>query len=241
MHYLTINKGINEENLNWMCCETLKIEDKTGTFHGMIPMGEMSVQKDLQFVRKGKDWELVGAVDLGPLGNDLDEISKKSTKVQMASHYFQYIYVGLNGFRWPVAYYGTNNVNIHSIYLTFWSLIDELHGYGFNVHTVLMDGSNNNNKQFGRLLVKPQNAWALKYRASDPYEDSHHLSIIQDIKHVLKKICNSIFSSRKNGKSVHQLKFNAQFIFWDHFTEAYEFNCSSDLRLYHKLSRNMLT
>ena len=154
----------------------------------------------------------------------------------MASHYFQYIYVGLNGFGWPVAYYGTNNVKGHSIYLTFWSLIGELHGYGFNVHAVLMDGSNNN-RQFGRLLVKPQNAWALKYRASDPYEDSCHLSIIQDIKHVLKKICNSIFSSRKHGKSVHQLKFNGQFIFWHHFIEAYKFNCCLDLRLYQKLSK----
>ena len=161
---------------------------------------------------------------------------KKTTEVQMASHYIQYVYVGLNGFRWPVAYYGTNNVNGHSIYLTFWSLIDELHGYGFNVHAVLMDGSNNN-RQFCRLLVKPQNACALKYRASDPYKGSRHLSIIQDIKHVLKKICNSIFSSRKDGKSVRQLKFNAHFIFWEHFIDVYEFNCCSDLRLYHKLSK----
>ena len=104
----------------------------------------------------------------------------------MASHYFQYIYVGLNGFRRPIAYYGTNNVNGHSMYLTFWSLIDELHGYGFNVNADLTDGSNNN-RQFSRLLVKPQNSHTLKYRASDPYDDSCHLSIIQDIKHVLKK------------------------------------------------------
>ena len=147
--------------------QALKIENKTGTFHGMILMDEISVQKDSQFVRRGKNQELVGAVDLGPLVNDLDEISKKSTKVQMASHYFQYIYVGLNVFGWPVAYYGTNNVNGHSIYLTFWPLIDELHGCGFNVHAVLMDSSDNN-RQFCRILVKPQNAWALKYRASDP-------------------------------------------------------------------------
>ena len=51
----------------------------------------------------------------------------------MASHYLQYIYVGFNGFRWPVAHYGSHNVNGHSIYLTVWPLIDELANYGFNV------------------------------------------------------------------------------------------------------------
>ena len=74
--------------------------------------------------------------------------------MQMASHYLQYVYVGFNGFQWPVARYSTNNANGHSIFCTFWPLLDTLHSYGFNVHGVLMEGSNNN-CQFGRLLVKP--------------------------------------------------------------------------------------
>ena len=75
--------------------------------------------------------------------------------MQMASPYLQYMYVGFNGFRWPVAHYSTNNVNGHSIFCKFWPLLDTLHSYGFNVHGVFMDGSNNYH-QFGRLVTTPK-------------------------------------------------------------------------------------
>ena len=121
-------------------------------------------------MKKGWEWEIVGSVDLGELVNDLDEVSPNSkSSIVMASHYFQYIYVGLSSFCWPVTYYASNNVNGHSIYLTVWPLLDTLHTYGFNVMGILMDGSNNNH-QFCRLMVKPENARLLKYSASNPYD-----------------------------------------------------------------------
>ena len=78
--------------------EAEKLSDESGTFQGLILMDEMSIQKDLQVVKKGKEWHLVGAVDLGQIANDLDDMSKKSKEIQMASHYFQYVFVGFNGF-----------------------------------------------------------------------------------------------------------------------------------------------
>ena len=99
--------------------EAKKIPNPKGVFNGVILMDEMTIQQDLQFVKKGQKWEIVGAVDLGEMVNNLDEISSsKKNEVQMASHYFQYIYVSFTGFRWPVAYYGSHNTNGHSIYLT---------------------------------------------------------------------------------------------------------------------------
>ena len=123
------------------------------------------------------------------------------------------MYVGFNGFRWQVAHYGTNNVNGHSIYLTFWPLLDTLHSYGFDVHGVLMDSSNNNH-QFGRLLMKGHNARACKYTVPNPHSTNTRVSLIQDCKHIFKKICNSILSSRRDVKSVCQLKLQGKFIFW---------------------------
>ena len=199
-------------------------------------MDEMSIQQDLQMVKKGKEWSLIGAVDLGELVNDLEAIKKKKNEIQMASHYFQYIYVGFNGFRWPVAHYGTHNVNGHSIYLTVWPLIDELSTYGFNVHGILMDGSNNN-RQFCNIHVKPENARIHKYLATDPYDATHHVSLVQDCKHVMKKIRNSVLSSRSTSTSKRQLLLNGKYIFWEHFERAYEFNNKTHLRLYRKLSK----
>ena len=49
-----------------MWCEAEKSDDAIGAYNGMILMDEMSIQQDLQVVKKSHDWDLVGAVDLGP-------------------------------------------------------------------------------------------------------------------------------------------------------------------------------
>lgn len=79
----------------------------------------MSIQQDLQIVKRGKDWSLAGAVDFGPIVKSLDHLKESVGHMKMATHCFQYMYVGFNGFRWPVAYLGSDNVNGHPIYLTF--------------------------------------------------------------------------------------------------------------------------
>ena len=193
-------------------CEAKKLDDESGPFHGVLLMDETSIQQDLQVIKCGQDWEVVGAVDLGPLVNDLDQLSKKKKEIKMASHYFQYVFVGFNGFRWPAAHYGTNNVNGHSIYLTVWPLLDELFNYSFKVHGILMDGSNNNH-QFTRLMVKPENACLLKYCAADPHDSQNRISIIQDCKHIMKKIRNSVLSSRHDGKGPRQLLLKGKHTF----------------------------
>ena len=119
----------------------------TSTFNGYLLLDEMSIQQDLQIVKRGKEWSIVGAVDLGETVNSMTEISREKSNCKLATHCFQFIYVGFNGFRWPVAYFGTDNVNGHSIYLTLWPLVDQLSSYGFSVHGAIMDGSSNN-RQF---------------------------------------------------------------------------------------------
>ena len=72
-----MNSGILHENLTWMLNKATKVKDSTGTFNGMLLMDEMSIQEDLQFVKKGRDWEIIGTVDTGDLVNDLDDITEK--------------------------------------------------------------------------------------------------------------------------------------------------------------------
>ena len=155
----------------------------------------------------------------------------------MASHYFQYMYVGYNGFRWPNAHYATNNVNGHSIYLMFWPLLDELSGYGFNVNGLLMDGSNNNH-QFRHLLLNPESARLLKYPILNPYALDSSVALIQGCKHVIKKVRNGLLSSHRHGNCVRQLKLHGQYIFWEYFEVAFNFNCQTDLHLYRKLNKD---
>ena len=74
--------------------------------------------------------------------------------------------------------------------------------------------------------------------ATDPYDSTHHVSLVQDCKHVMKKIRNAVLSSRSTGTSKRQLLLNGKYIFWEHFERAYEFNSKTHLRLYRKLSRD---
>ena len=204
------------------------------TFNGYLLLDEMSIQQDLQVVKRGHNWSIVGAVDLGPLCNNLHEISNSSEKTKLATHCFQYLYVGFNGFRWPVAYFGSDNVNGHSIYLTLWPLVDQLSTFGFKVHGAIMDGSSNN-RQFARLLINPNSARISMYSTTNPYALNSSFSIIQDSKHVFKKIRNSLLSSSPTGKR--QIRLNGQFIFWHYFQEAYLFNIKREFRFFHTLTR----
>ena len=60
-----------------MLAEATKVGDTDAVFNGILLMDEMSIQQDLQMVKKGKEWCLIGAVGLGELVNDLEAIKKK--------------------------------------------------------------------------------------------------------------------------------------------------------------------
>ena len=72
---------------------SLKIES---IFNGFLLLDEMGIQA---VVKQGESWELVGAIDLGPLLNDLHVIGGRHKGFQLATHCFQYIYQSYSGFR----------------------------------------------------------------------------------------------------------------------------------------------
>ena len=62
----------------------------------------MAIQKDLQIKKKGKDWQIVSAMDLGPLVNDLEELSGKRDEMEVAiSSTFMQHSMGFIGW-WPI-------------------------------------------------------------------------------------------------------------------------------------------
>ena len=155
-------------------------------FNGFLLLDKMSIQQDLTVLKKGEYWELIGGVDLGPLVNDLEQISTKKKPFQLATHCFQYIYQSFGSFRWLVAYYGSHNVNGHSIYMMCWPLLDVISSFGFNIHAAIMDGSSNNH-QFGRCILNHNCARILKYVTTNPYDCLNKVALVQDCKHTFKK------------------------------------------------------
>ena len=227
--------GINNENLNWMLEEAkrrnLGIENHTG---GLV-FDEMAVKKDLQVIKKGSKWELAGCVDIGELCNNIDIISAKKKEVVLANQCLQFIFLGFGGFRWPVAYFATNSAKPCQIYANFWKLVRILKEYSFNITFAILDGSINN-RTFTNMMFKFDPKLEC-YTTRNPYNHKDFISIIQDPKHLLKKIRNSIFLSTLDPNGKRCFILDGEPIIWDHFVKAFEFNKSCTLRLYRKLTK----
>ena len=81
------------------------------------------------------------------MNNNIDIIIN-GHEVKMATHCLQYVLRGFNGFRWPVAYYGSETACTYQLYNTFWDVVSKLYEYGFHVDYVNLDGATNNKYTF---------------------------------------------------------------------------------------------
>ncbi|XP_046357922.2 uncharacterized protein LOC124136148 [Haliotis rufescens] len=230
--------GINEEHLTWMEEEAKKNGIEGFGRHGGLLLDEMQIQDDLQIVRRGSDWSLVGAVDVGPLCNNINILIKKKKSVQMATHVLQFVFHGLYGFRWPVAYFGTNPGLSHQIYFNFWKIVEALGDHDFIVDYVMLDGASTN-RAFQTMLLgtKPSLLRQDLFQTTNTF-DHHQISVCQDIKHVFKKLRNGLESSKLNFKSSkgRYLLLNTEHIIWEHWEGAFRFNVQNGLRVHYKLT-----
>ena len=222
--------GVVDENIQWMYQEFCRLKLTESNKNGGITLDEMSLQKDLQVIRRGDSWEMVGAVDLGDISNNLETIGAQKKQITLATHALQYMFVGYAGFRWPIAFYSSNNANPHSIYFTFWEVVNAIREYDFVVDYVMLDGSAMNHA-FTNLMF-PESPRMDAFTTRNPFHLAQEVVVVQDIKHVLKKVRNSIYSSRETANSKRCLQLDGANIVWEHFLGAYEFNKKNSLRIY---------
>lgn len=229
--------GINEENIGWMKKEADRQKVSTFGRRGGICIDEMTIQDDLQIVKEGDAWKIVGAVDMGEINNNMAVILNKKKTVELATHCCQYVFHGFTGFRWPVAYYGSNPATSHQLFINFWELVDVLDEHGFTVDYAMFDGASTNRSFMNILLEdKPR---ANKFAARDIYNLQHRVFIIQDVKHVIKKLRNNVEASKLANKTEkgRYLLLNEKPIIWEHFEEAFKFNRQNGFRIHRRLTK----
>ena len=68
----------------------------------------MEIKENLEVVKRRRNWCLVGAVDLGQLCINMEELlaNKIYNTYKIATHCLQYMFIGFNGFCAPVPFYG---------------------------------------------------------------------------------------------------------------------------------------
>ena len=185
---------INEENLTWMKKEAERQNVSDFGKRGGLIVDEMSIQDELQIVRKGDAWSIVDGVDMGQTNNIISTITHNQKKTELATHCLQFLFHGFCGFRWPAAYYGSSLATTHQLLINFWDCVDVLDEYGFKVDYIMLDGASTNRSLMNMLLHQDPRYYA--FTATDAFNKEHKIYVIQDIKHVIKKIRNKFEASK---------------------------------------------
>ena len=162
--------------------------------------------------RNGRQWELTGFVDMGSHIDNLEYLITRRQEKKLATHVLQFTFTGYGGFRWLVAYFGSSTATAYQINTLFWEAVDVLGQYGFIVDYCTLDGATTN-RAFMKMLLSREQIASNDFTATDIYNPCHKIIIMQDVKHVLKKIRNSIYSSRI--ANVNKTEISSRYILLD--------------------------
>ena len=184
---------------------------------------------------------MVGVVDVGEIGNNLEMLMTKQRNRPLATHVLQLCFNGFKGFRWPIAFFATRTAKSFTMYPIIWEAVNLLDQHGFYVDYIALDGASTN-----RSLINMHfhgNPRHHLFPTQDPADPTHNLVFLQDIKHTFKKIRNSMFSSRASNadkigiQSARYLLLDDQPIVWEMLEAAYRYNTRFGIRLHKRLAR----
>ena len=104
----------------------------------------MAIQEDQQISRQEGEIRIKGLVNLGKTCDDMQIMNSQTEERRMTKYILQFIFLGYDGFRFPVAYFPTSCVNAPDLYMNVWNIISELYLYGFCMQYVCIDGGSSN-------------------------------------------------------------------------------------------------
>ena len=101
----------------------------------------------------------------------------------------------------------------------------------------MFDGASTNRYAMNMLLK--QDPRSNNFTAKDMFNSHHRLYVIQDIKHVIKKIRKNLEASKLENKPAAGRYFvlNGKSIVWNHVEEAFQFNQQAGFRLHRYLTK----
>ena len=226
--------GFHDEMFKWMRSEadTRKCERRGG-----IIFDEMSIQENLHLQRKGDGMELIGLMDMGDEASSMRTLRNQQKNIIMANHMLQFIFLGYDGFRFPIAYFASCGANAPEIFFLFWRLVDKMYLWGFHVDYACMDGASGN-----RSFIQSMNPSGLSVTVNSIFNPSQEIVMLMDYSHVIKRVRNSILSSGTEKYHYRKLKLQDRNIYWNHWQQAHSWDklVNSGMRLYQKLTEDHL-
>ena len=223
------NPGINEDMMTWMYHEC----DRTNTPKiGGVVFDEMAIQSGIQLQPKGAGLEVIGVVDFGEDGEGIHKQQKSSDKIQLATTALQFVFLGLNGFRFPFAYMLNKGLTCGQLCTIFWDIISTLQTYDFTISFTCMDGASTN-RSFVNMICDSSSYLAKNISSA---RDAS-IACIMDYSHVIKKIRNSLYASGKSERHKRQVQHKLGHIYWENFVSAFQWDYNNHYcRIHRKLT-----
>lgn len=229
---VTHNVGFDDEVLLWMHEEAKRQNIPENGYVGGLIIDEMSIQADIQICKSGDVVELAGLMDLGDEGNISHALRKGNNEKELGTHALQILFLGITGFRFPIAHFISDGVQAPELYPIFWQAVDKLKLYGFTVAYTCMDGAQSN-----RSFMKANIGKQTKTFASASPCTFGNVIFMMDFSHVVKKIRNNIIKSGISKKSTRTLTLvSGHTVQWQMFIDTYQWDKSNGLQLHRRLT-----
>ena len=81
---------------------------------------------------------------MGQACKDMHTLNANTDELGMAKYILQFIFLGFDGFRFPIAYFPSLGANAPELYMNVWNAISEMSQYEFQVQYVCFDGASSN-------------------------------------------------------------------------------------------------
>ena len=186
----------------------------------------MSVQEDLQLSFDESNVRVEGLVDMGGVCDDLHKLNSHKDEVRMAKYVLQFVYLGFDGFRFPIAYFPSDGANAPELYLNIWNMISALGQYGFSIKYACFDGGSSKRAFQLMHFANKEDAMEKNFTTLNPFSQNENITLIMDYSHNIKKIRNNIYASGEHEMCTRKLKRNDNYIVWTHWINAYNWDRS---------------
>ena len=225
--------GFDDDIFLWMFEEARRKNIPVEGYNGGLIIDEMSIQSDIQICKNGDLIELTGFVDVGDEGNSNLILRKGKNERTIGTHALQFVFLGLSGFRFPIAHFVSDGIQPSELDPLFWEGVDKLRMFGFNVLYTCMDGAQSN-RTFMHINVGVDSK---TFSTPSPCSFDHMI-FMMDCKHVTKKIRNNILKSgiTQNSTRLLSLPGSDETIQWQMFVDCYKWDKTNALQIHRKLT-----
>ena len=173
-------------------CQIAKNQNicKEGNEGGLL-IDEMAIQEDLQFQRRGEDYELIGFSETVQEAKSMSKILTKRETVSLANHVLQLVFLGNTGLRFPLAHFPTTQASASKIYLLIFKAVKMLGLFGFSVRFLSLDGAQTN-RDLMKMLLRENVSKTMTF--NNVFDDKlSQIRVIMDYSHVIKKKSETTF------------------------------------------------